>query len=184
MSQIRHYVSIVSARPQYLTAFCKEAASTGGPSKLMRRKEWVEWCRRRNFSWISTHSSWIHIAKSQALNVTHHLCCTLPRVPFDTDENKNVLVSHVQQFVCAADQWLAEPTHRLHTHDTGLGNQKCCFTQLFWTWEQVLLTQIDNAWTWCYSYQMFDPPPHICYMPPVFCTLTLKSEMTPGELPG
>ena len=61
------------------------------------------------------------------------------------------------------DLWLAEAIHRLHTRDIGLANQKRCFTRLFPSWKQVLVTQTDNAWTWCCSYQMFDltPPPYI-----------------------
>ena len=84
------------------------------------------------------------------------------------------------------DLWLAEATHRLHTHETGLVNQKCWFTQLFPSWKQVLVTQIDNAWTWHCSYQTFDLiPPHILHTPPLFFRIfTLNSEMTPRELPG
>ena len=63
--------------------------------------------------------------------------------------------------------WLAEATHRLHTHDTWPANQKRCSIRLFPIWKQVLITQIDNAWTWRCSYipdiWSNSPPPYIFY---------------------
>ena len=170
---------------QCLTAFCKEAASTGGlPDWCVGRSGWSG-ATGETFLELAPTIHAFMLPKANLLVLHAILCCTLPRVLFDTNENENVLMSHMsssfarQQAKIHTQSVLAD---RLHTHDTGLGNQKRYLTWPFPSWKQVLITQVSNAWTWCWSYQQFDlTPPHRYILPLFFGYLHLTQKWPLGS---
>ena len=189
MSQFRHYVSIVSAPSltQSLTAFCKEAASTGGPSRLMCRKEW---CCRWKFSWISTHNSCVQVAKSQA--VTRHFVLQPSRSSVRHKRKRKCFNESHEQFVCAAVGWhscvvsdwlkllidyilmiLNWLVRSAVSHGRFQAGDRC-------SPHRLTVHGLDIAITRCLIW-----PPSIYYMLPLFCGIfTLNTETTHGELPG
>ena len=103
MSQIRHYVSVVSAplppSSVWLPSVKKQLPQLGLPDWRLGRSGWSG-ATGQNFLELAPTIHAFMLPKAKLLVLRLILCCTLPRVPFDTKQ-KQFNELH-KQFVCAA----------------------------------------------------------------------------------